>query len=323
MINLIIPMYNSEETIARALGSVVAQTRKNKVLTTIVDDCSTDNSAKIVKKFKDIIPIKYIKNEVNHKKPGLVRQVGIDASVCPYVMFMDSDDMLTPNAVEVLSRAVLQKDYDYVNSAFYQDNRADEYNIIKSNQITWLHGNIYKRQFLVDNNIRFDDKYNEDGSFNMKCYWLAKNKGRINQPLYFWMDNKESITRSDDKFMLKIAYDFICTYTDATRFCIERMDRENLDLEFIKGCANKMAQFFQFLDACIFYNDEVEDRVVEKVQEYVNLCKEYNMIDKNFLEFVNYYFNIFDIFTTIYRQKLLIDYYEYFNIDYKGMISCK
>ena len=134
MIDLIIPAYNAENTIGRALASIVAQTRPRKFMVTVVDDGSTDATAAVVKKFKGLIPLQYIKLEENLGRPGLVRNVGIEKTNCPYIMFLDSDDILAPNAGEVLSRAILQNQPDFINSTFYQDNGTDKYNVITSNK---------------------------------------------------------------------------------------------------------------------------------------------------------------------------------------------
>ena len=73
---------------------------------------------------------------------------------------------------------------------------------------------IYRRSFLEENNIMFDDKFNEDGSFNLRCGWISNNKYAIDQPLCYWMDNRESITRKNENFMVDIAEDYIVTYTN-------------------------------------------------------------------------------------------------------------
>ena len=159
MIDVIIPAYNAEKTIGRALASILAQTRPRKFLVTVVDDCSTDNTKEEVMKFSNLLPIQYIRLEENKGKPGLVRNIGIQATSSPYILFLDSDDMLAPTAAEVLSRAILQYQPEYINSAFYQDRVDSEENmIISTTNLTWLHGNIYSRNFLKKYNIEFDDK---------------------------------------------------------------------------------------------------------------------------------------------------------------------
>ena len=304
MIDLIIPVYNGEETIGRALGSVVAQTRSRKFLVTVIDDCSTDGTAAVVKKFKGLIPLNYIKLDKNLGKPGLVRNIGIEKTHCPYIMFLDADDILAPNAAEVISRAILQQKPDFINSAFYQDNRTDEYTVISTNTFTWLHGNAYSREFLQKNNIKFDDKWNEDGSFNLKCYWLSDKKYVISQPMSYWLDNKESITRKNKNFMLDIAEDYIITYSNAIKYILNNKQDLAFDKIFKRDCAGKLAEFLQILDT-IIYNKRDKNKICDVIIKYIQNLKSYNFIDKNFILLTNKYFNNYNIFTDTIRQYTL------------------
>lgn len=313
MIDLIIPAYNAEETIGRALGSVVAQTRQRKCIVTVVDDCSTDATAAIVQKFKGLLNINYIKLDKNLGKPGLVRNEGIKRTSCPYIMFLDADDILAPNALEVFSRITLQKKPDFVSAKFYQDNRSDKYSLITS--LTWLHGKLYKREFLKNNNIMFDDKFNEDGSFNMKCYWLADNKMIIDTPLYYWMDNKDSLTRKDNNFMANIGYDYVTTYTDAIEFILNKNNNLIKNIKFKNQCARKLAEFIHFKDELLYQESNECGKVHKKIKEYINLMNKYNMIDKSFLIITNRHFNQANIFMDTVRQLTLIEHLSDYNIN--------
>ena len=262
MIDVIIPAYNSEDTIGRTLASLVSQTRQRKLIVTVIDDCSTDCTAAIVKKFKGLLPLNYIKLEKNLGRPGLVRNVGIENTKCPYIIFLDADDILEPTAAEVLSRAILQHRPDYINSAFYKDNRTDEYDVVQSNRLTWLHGNVYSREFLNKNNIRFDDKWNEDGSFNLKCNWLSNKKLTIDKPLCYWMDNRESVTRKNKNFMIDIAEDYVTTYMDAIDTILTKNSELCKNFEFQIACAQKLAEFIQFYDTLIYKTKELSNEKI-------------------------------------------------------------
>ena len=322
MIDLIIPTYNNEETIGRALASIVAQTRPRKFLVTVVDDCSTDSTAAVVKKFKGLLPLNYIKLEENLGKPGLVRNVGIKRTNCPYIVFLDADDMLAPIAAEVLSRAILQNKPDFINSAFYQDNRTDEYNIIDTRALTWLHGNAYSRKFLEDNNIMFDDKFNEDGSFNLRCAWMSNNKYTIDQPLCYWMDNRESITRKNKNFMEDIAEDYIVTYTNAILHILLYNNELAKDKEFSLVCANKLAEFIQFYDTILYRKrEELITDVRFGIIKYIAVLQSFDMINKDFLNLTNRHFNRYNIFIDTVRQNTLMDYLQSFNIEWSDYVN--
>lgn len=100
LVSIITPMYNSEKYISEMIESVLKQTYKEWELI-IVDDCSTDNSYKIVNRYVNIDSrIRLIKLESN-KGPSDARNVGIKNSNGRYIAFLDSDDLWKKNKLEV------------------------------------------------------------------------------------------------------------------------------------------------------------------------------------------------------------------------------
>lgn len=100
-ISLIIPIYNTQKFIKRALESVINQSFKD-IEIICVDDCGGDKSMDIVKEFaKKDSRIKIIKNP---KNLGLfaTRFRGVLAATSEFVMFLDSDDFLDLKACELV-----------------------------------------------------------------------------------------------------------------------------------------------------------------------------------------------------------------------------
>lgn len=92
LISVIMPCYNSSRFVAKAILSVLDQTYKNLELI-IVDDCSTDDTIKIIKKFlKQDKRIKFYSTKKNSKNVAKPRNLGVSKSVGEYVAFLDSDD---------------------------------------------------------------------------------------------------------------------------------------------------------------------------------------------------------------------------------------
>jgi len=88
-IAVVIPAYNVEKTILRALGSVVTQTRKpNKIV--VVDDGSTDGTAALVQKFNCDVHIQLIRQA--NAGAAAARQTGSDAAGTDYIAYLDADD---------------------------------------------------------------------------------------------------------------------------------------------------------------------------------------------------------------------------------------
>ena len=94
MFKIIIPNFNNEEWLDKCLSSIMNQTYKDYEVI-VIDDCSTDNSLEIIRKY----PVKLI--VMDHKVyNGGARNVGIRLeSDKPYTMFLDSDDWLYSNDV--------------------------------------------------------------------------------------------------------------------------------------------------------------------------------------------------------------------------------
>lgn len=97
LVTVIIPTYNREKTIKRAISSVLNQTYKNIELI-IVDDCSSDNTEKIIKTIKDE-RLKYYRLEKNNGA-CYARNYGIKLAKGKFIAFQDSDDEWLPNKLE-------------------------------------------------------------------------------------------------------------------------------------------------------------------------------------------------------------------------------
>ena len=96
-VSVIIPTYNRETTIARAIRSVIDQTWPNFEII-VVDDCSTDHTREIVEGIGDD-RIRYIYLEQNGGA-SRARNTGIRHAECEYIAFLDSDDEWLPEKLE-------------------------------------------------------------------------------------------------------------------------------------------------------------------------------------------------------------------------------
>lgn len=97
LVSIIIPTYNRAHIIGRAINSVRNQTyQKFEII--IVDDHSTDNTEKIIRKIKDP-RIHFIRQNKNYG-PAVARNVGIKAAKGDFIAFLDSDDEWMPSKLE-------------------------------------------------------------------------------------------------------------------------------------------------------------------------------------------------------------------------------
>lgn len=116
-VSVILPVYNGEKTLQKAIESVIQQTFSDYRLI-IIDDGSTDDSAKIADDFAE----KYESVICVHKKNGgqsSARNVGLDiAKGSKYISFLDADDTLQPNALQRCVESLENSNADFVLFGF-------------------------------------------------------------------------------------------------------------------------------------------------------------------------------------------------------------
>lgn len=116
LVSVVVPNYNNELYLEKCLGSLVNQSLA-EIEIIVVDDCSTDSSLKIIKKFarldRRIVVIEAQENKSLH----MTRKAGVAAATAPYLMFLDSDDFYTPDACEKAYGAIVGK-HDFVEFNF-------------------------------------------------------------------------------------------------------------------------------------------------------------------------------------------------------------
>ena len=269
MIDVIIPAYNSHDTIIRTLSSIAMQLNKNELKVTIVNDGGKDYSD-IVKTFSNVIDIKEIGYETN-RGPGYARQYGIDNTKEDFITFIDADDTFYEAcSLTLLSKPLKDTSAKFIISPFVQIGRNCEQGMMNANLI-WVFGHMYRRSFLDAHNIRFTStRSNEDVGFNNMVNLIAQNEmgpegGKVlSLPTYEWHYNEESITRRGND-----EYEFgICTpgyiYNLHTAYNVAK--REGVPLKAIAPNALETA-----FSCFIYYNvalaKEVPQKTLDAIEE--------------------------------------------------------
>ena len=220
MISIIIPVYNAEKTIRRAIDSVESQSRDDWELL-LIDDGSSDRSPEICKNAADSDSrIKYCRQ--NNSGPAVARNMGIELATGEYLAFLDADDTYQPDFLKEMLSEIERFSADMVICGF---NKISEKQIIRVKQpfgaldygeyvpfdsylrlffknnpggIASLCTKLYKRDLLLQRNIRLDqDKvHGEDWKFNLDllCTGPIKIKA-VDKQLYNYYDTPKSITK--------------------------------------------------------------------------------------------------------------------------------
>lgn len=286
MINIIIPCYNSRETLPKTLDSLVAQTQR-RFFVTIVDDCSEEDIDDIVEEYSKRLNISYLRLEENGG-PGVARQAGIDNNrMCEYLMFLDSDDMLMPQAIEVLNREVNLHKPDILVSGFIQQNKYGiDQNIHSDKNMTWVHGKVYSYKFLVDNNIHFPEglRINEDGAFNTMAFGISNNVYRTSVITTLWVDNKNSLTRSDKNFSVSCLPDYIDGQVYAYSFLL---DKEKINK---KSFSCGIVYMYNYIQVLSYKGISLSDEIEKKLTNYLKRIEGLGLFeDREFMKNLTYF----------------------------------
>jgi succinoglycan biosynthesis protein ExoO len=181
--SVIIPAYNVSGIIERAIQSAAAQTSPPLEIL-VIDDCSTDNTAEVVKALAQKIPSLRLLSTPANNGPSAARNVGLHAARGNWIALLDSDDAWKPGRLDRLSTVARDTDADFVAdnlvvwdakadtlvSQSYYDLpdrhkqitpldlfRADDNFNFKKKTFSLLKP-IMKRQFLFDHRIGYNER---------------------------------------------------------------------------------------------------------------------------------------------------------------------
>ena len=151
--------------------------------------------------------IDYYKEE--HRGVSATRNACLDHADADYVMFCDADDMFyNACGLWILFRE-MNVGFDSMVSVFVEETRHPETKeviyINHETDSTFVHGKVHRRQYLIDNQIRFNDKLtiHEDSFFNILAQNIGKEVKYCQTPFYLWKWRDESVCRHDPKYILK------------------------------------------------------------------------------------------------------------------------
>lgn len=201
-VSVVVPCYNSSKTIIRCLDSILNQTYEN-IEILLIDDGSTDDTYKLVeKKYLNNAKLKYFKNS-NHGV-SYSRNYGIEKSTGDYVVFVDSDDYVERDMIDVLVNnigsgdLVISNKYCVKNNTVVSSYFDNQKIVLTSGDIGKMYYmsilnppycKLYKRKILEKNKIRFPENLSlgEDLCFNLDYINSSSNQIiYINIPLYYY-----------------------------------------------------------------------------------------------------------------------------------------
>ena len=244
MLSIIMPVYNGEKTLKRAIDSILTQLYTDFELIAI-NDGSTDGTQKILEHFARADKRVKIINQSNCGQ-GEARGAALKIAAGEYVGFVDCDDEIMPDMYKTMLNCIGDSDICQcaIRDVLPNGTNNIRFNITKTVNIYDRHkflqnyllcskfgfeccNKIYLRKFLTDNNIHFASNkkvYSEDLYFNLYCAMHAKKITFINEPLYVYRHSLKSHSNvKDDNTAVKMLNIFDELYTDEYKNEISRL----------------------------------------------------------------------------------------------------
>lgn len=223
-ISVIVPVYQAQELLNKCVTSVIEQTFTDWELL-LINDGSKDNSASICDEFAKKDPRIIVTHQEN-AGVSVARNKGLMQATGEYIAFLDSDDWFEPDAFELLINEILNNQADTAGCAHFniQPNGQKEIekpalkqgvygeNEILEGIVNRLIGDrlakpsevlngfiwrfLFSRSIITENNITFEGAYLEDEIFLLNYFCYAKKLAIIDKPLYYYLQNPVSVTRT-------------------------------------------------------------------------------------------------------------------------------
>ena len=228
-VSVIVPIYNVEAYLTKCLDSIINQTLKD-IEIILVNDGSTDGSKKIIQEYKKKDK-RIISLEKENGGQGSARNLGLKKAKGDYIVFVDSDDWIENDMLEIMYNKALSCQSDIVVCDYYKVKddvkesckAFDTYGtslmencILNSSGPCWK---MIKRNIIIDNNLYFPEGIIYEDYAVVPLYFLFADKiSYVERPLYNYFIRKGSTMNQE--FNNKL-YDIV----DATNILFRRLEQ--------------------------------------------------------------------------------------------------
>ncbi len=272
-LSIVVPFYNAEDHLERCLTSLTNQNLpKSDYEIILINDGSTDNGIAIAEQFKNKhgnISVHCQKN----KGLGATRNIGMHLAKGDYIYFIDADDYIAFNTLEILLEYLLKIDLDIIGFSTLPTDKVDlfSYQLKPIGNIEVITGNeflaknknnrleawwyILKREFLLKTNLKFEEgKFMEDAIFTIKIFLEANRTMFLPIAIHRYVKSPNSIMNNEDQTHIKkvvadyvsLAYRFDTLINEIAKKEIKDADAIIKNIKF-KGTVSIYFMFFKLI----------------------------------------------------------------------------
>ena len=282
-LDILVPQYNEPDAVIKPLLDSIAIQQNVDFSDVGVIICNDGSDTLLSAELLGGYPYSIEYHREPHRGVSGTRNACLDYSEAEYVMFCDADDMFfNACGLWVVFRDLAANDVDTFVSNFLEETRTADTDkvvyLVHSDDATFVHGKVHRRQYLIDQNIRWNEELtvHEDSYFNILCQSLTEKKYDCPTAFYLWKYRKESVCRHDPKYMLK-------TYHNLLR------SSDALIQEFNRRGEEKKAKFYvvaAVMDA--YYTMNKPDWINQENRDYRDSTERY------FAEYFRKYEDVWD-----------------------------
>lgn len=281
LISIIVPIYNSEKTLNRCVDSILQQTFTDWELL-LIDDGSKDSSGDICDEYARKDP----RIKVFHKENGGVssaRNLGLDNAIGKWITFVDSDDLLTKNAL-CIDWATLHEDFILFPFYFcYRNNKSDMYALDSVGKIDNLKlfyekelghlsfrnpwSKLFKKELIAD--LRFDEKIKcgEDTLFVLSYLKKINICNVLDKPFYVYNQDTKCFFEKYSQSIENAIYALSAIY-----FAYERLNircacfEKNIFFNYKRCCQNEINK-----SSSLWFNNHEVKKIYSKVKQFIGM----------------------------------------------------
>lgn len=299
-VSIIVPVYNTEKYLRKCIESLINQTYTN-IEIVLVDDGSTDNSLSIMKEYNNTDSRIVIITQPN-SGIYLARNAGINIATGEYLMFVDADDWINEDAIEMLIKKIIKFDVDLVKyriifepsekeSAIILNSDKDDvlvkeetknkiYDLlINTNRLNNLANEIVKKELIKSTTKSERISQGEDALRNYEIFTNADRILIIPDCLYHYRTNENSTTNSlkKEKIVSNINDIFI-----VYKYKLQYMKKWNYtEKKYLKKTAIRLNDFLTNQLLKLYKVKDISNEEIKQIYRNIYNNETYISLSKN------------------------------------------
>ena len=271
-LQILVPQYNETDEIVKNLLDSIALQQNVDFNDIGVIICNDGSDVYLSEGFLESYPFKVEYHKEPHRGISGTRNACLDYSDADYVMFCDADDMFLNMCGLYVVFMEMEKGFDTMVSAFVEEARARNTGEIiyttHEYDMTFVHGKVHRRQYLLDKNIRFKEELvcNEDSYFTVLTQKLTDDVRHCKTPFYLWKWRDNSVCREPNHRLKTYGY-----MIDGNDYLVmELYNRDKIDeaVYFVVHMVYSVYYMLQKPEWMAEENKEYRDAVEKKFAEY-------------------------------------------------------